>query len=477
MSSQHQPRIAILGAGPSGLTLAYCLQTLGIKEVHVFESQNEVGGQSVTKDVEGFPVELGTVYLTKGYVLAKQIARQVGCPVKILPEATVLDDQGDKINPPSPGKWALARYVLLWLRWYWAGQLRIPNQEENSLSFEEWLHQKGLKELADGFTFTAGLTAQLYGPLDAISAHSGLNWVRPSLLLTGRLKKTGHIPQGFQNLWKKLQEHLRYPVHFGRQIDTVQPLVVEGEQKVKLLSDGESVAEPFDHVFLACPLDYLDDPLKPSAAGPRRHLQHPLSEALKNRFSPFDSTEVYSGAWKAKKDSWPSWAPSRCYLPAATTGDVGPLLTIRNYGMTDRLAVGQFCSYALPKEDSANDEGGAGDEGGEGYEERLERNRAQVVRDMEEIVGLREVEIVHQRLWRYNIRYSQAQLREGLPAYLHDAQGKEHVWYTGGTLSHWNIDAITDYNFWLALRFGRKARLPIHKRLRFWTLKGLLSEF
>ena len=56
-----------MGAGPSGLTLAWYLHMLGIRSVHLFEAGEDVGGQSVTVDVGGVPVELGTCYLTTGY--------------------------------------------------------------------------------------------------------------------------------------------------------------------------------------------------------------------------------------------------------------------------------------------------------------------------------------------------------------------------------------------------------------------------
>ena len=95
-------RVAIVGTGPSALTLAYFLKSLGLESVHLFEARDEVGGQSRTHDIDGFPVEMGTVYLTRSYILAKQIAREVGCAAKILPPATVLNEAGESIEPSPP---------------------------------------------------------------------------------------------------------------------------------------------------------------------------------------------------------------------------------------------------------------------------------------------------------------------------------------------------------------------------------------
>ncbi len=458
-------RVAIIGAGPSGLTIAYFLKTLGLRSVQFFEALNDVGGQSVTVDVDGVPVEMGTVYLTDGYILAKDIARSVGCPARVLPKASVLNEAGDVIPHKSPRRSLIARYVYLWLRWYLAGQMRAPDRRENAQSFGDWLRGNGLGDLATGFVFTAGLTAQLYGPIDDISAHSGLNWMRPSVLLTGKLGQTAHIPAGFQNMWRKLADELGFPVHLGRQIDAVRPTRVGDGQRVELLAAGEPIDEPFDHVFLACPLDYLEDhPVEELAGSPSNRLEHPLSRVFSD--PPFAATEVYSAAWKGT--DWPRKAPSRCYLPAAGTSERGPLLTIRNYDTVDGHAVGQLCSYALVDEPLTGDE--------EDHERRLAANRARVVEDMRNIVHLRDIEIVRDRLWRYNIRYSIEQLAEGVPLFIEAAQGRQNVWYTGGTLSHWNIDAITDYNQVLAKRFARQIGLPLSTRLRLYRLSDLIRD-
>ncbi len=470
-------RVAIIGAGPSGLTIGYYLKALGLKSVKFFEAQSEVGGQSVTKDVEGVPVELGTVYLTDGYILARKIAKSVGCPAKVLPEASVLNDQGKIFTPADPRFSLLLRYLYHWLRWYFGGQMRAPTRPDNALTFGDWLRRRGLGELARGFAFSAGCTAQLYGPIDDISAHSGLNWMRPSLFLSARLKDVGHIPQGFQNMWKKLWEALGFSIQFGAQIARVKPVRDGDGYRVELHfketdgkeTDGKEPYETFDHVFLACPLDYLEDhPVDHCAGNPWQRLEHPLTEAFRTRYSPFAATEVYSGAWTAKQASWPDAALSRCYLPAASTEERGPLLTVRNYDRDAERAVGQFCSYAFAE---------APLEEGQDDQTRLERNRDQVVHDMKKFVGLEDIDILHDRLWRYNNRYSQQQLIEGLPMFIEASQGKKHVWYAGGTMSHWNIDAITDYSLLLVKRFAKRIDAPFFKRLKLRRMGSLFSDF
>src|SRR5678816_1788839 len=70
-------RIAILGAGPAGVSLAWHLHQLQLGAVELFDAGDEVGGQSFTRLVDGVPVELGTCYLTEGYRIVRDIGAEV----------------------------------------------------------------------------------------------------------------------------------------------------------------------------------------------------------------------------------------------------------------------------------------------------------------------------------------------------------------------------------------------------------------
>ena len=342
----------------------------------------------------------------------------------------------------------------MWVGWFFAGQLSNPTQPDNALNFTAWLQTKGLGDIAEDTIFTACCTVQLYGPLNAITALNGLSWVRPSLLLTATREGTAHIPAGFQNMWRRLAALLGYPVHFGSVVDEVRPVRDGDVTTVEILCSGATEAARFDHAFIACPLDE-------TRADGTATLRHPLTDLFRERHAPFDSTEVYSGVWCASH--WPLEAASRCYLPAATSGERGRLLTIRQCGKIGDEWVGQICSYTgadAPTDPDA----------------RLRANRAQMVKDMETIVGLRNIRIVDDRLWRYNVRYSAGQLREGLPAVITERQGVEHVWYAGGGHSHWDVDMIANFSQSLAWRFAKRAGLSFFVRLRIVRLRDLIRD-
>ena len=91
-------------------------------------------------------------------------------------------------------------------------------------------------------------------------------------------------------------------------------------------------------------------------------------------------------------------------------------------------------------------------------------------------MGLKDIEILHERLWRYNIRYTPEQLRSGVPQAIDKAQGEGNVWYAGGALSHWNVDSITDGSHRLVGRFARKLGLPWRERMRLFRWDDLLRD-
>ena len=60
-------KIAIIGAGPSGIHMALLLKKKGFKNIRLLEKTGDLGGKSKTVNYRGAPQELGTVYLTRDY--------------------------------------------------------------------------------------------------------------------------------------------------------------------------------------------------------------------------------------------------------------------------------------------------------------------------------------------------------------------------------------------------------------------------
>lgn len=70
-------RIAIIGAGMSGLACAYELNKQGC-DVTVFEKDAEVGGRAGTRREKGYPFDLGAQFLNNGYSQARKYCEELG---------------------------------------------------------------------------------------------------------------------------------------------------------------------------------------------------------------------------------------------------------------------------------------------------------------------------------------------------------------------------------------------------------------
>lgn len=74
-------RIAVLGAGAAGLSIAHALEHAGYRHVTVLERSDRVGGKCCTIDLEGRSYELGAALLTPAYQHVRALAREVGARV------------------------------------------------------------------------------------------------------------------------------------------------------------------------------------------------------------------------------------------------------------------------------------------------------------------------------------------------------------------------------------------------------------
>ena len=70
-------RIAVVGAGISGLTCAFRLEQRG-HSVRVFEAESDVGGRMATTHVGSFSVDTGVNLLLANYERLHALSRELG---------------------------------------------------------------------------------------------------------------------------------------------------------------------------------------------------------------------------------------------------------------------------------------------------------------------------------------------------------------------------------------------------------------
>jgi protoporphyrinogen oxidase len=144
--SQHGPidaaRVAVIGAGPAGLTAAYELSRIAPRTgVEIFEGSDEIGGISRTVVYDGYRVDIGGHRFFTKIGEVQEIWREIlGDEFLRRPRKSRIFYRGKFYDYPlrifnalgNIGPYESARIMLSYMKW----QLRPHAKEEN---FEEWV--------------------------------------------------------------------------------------------------------------------------------------------------------------------------------------------------------------------------------------------------------------------------------------------------------------------------------------------------
>jgi monoamine oxidase len=284
--------IAIVGAGPAGLSTAWFLSKHGFYNVTVLEKLGQIGGLCKSITVDGMSYDLGANYLTWAYRETLNIADEVGATTYAEKPYTSIDIAPDwrsfqyrslseavLYDPYTKAKisrwtflWAAIRYLYIRC-WELSDIIDVPNyldsihkHPELCISFKDWLANNDLMALATLFEFP--ITIMGYGKLECIAAPYALRYMScrtffPMVFGRGPINWIiGTWPRrftdGFQRLWERVSWRLNVRLNVnitkitrstaGIQIDMEYP---EQElNKIKIVKDTKH----YDYLVLACPL-------------------------------------------------------------------------------------------------------------------------------------------------------------------------------------------------------------------------------
>lgn len=285
-------RIAIIGAGPAGLSTAYFLQKNGYKNVTVLEKLGRVGGLCKSITVDGMSYDLGANYVTWAYKETLKLAKEVGATtyqelpyesLKIQPDGKpVFRDVIEAIltNPYTQKKIPILSFVWTAIRYAWIrlrlgstidppdSFARIDERPDLCVPFKEWLEANRLIDLAT--LFEIPITIMGYGQLSDIATPYALRYMSlrtflPMLLTRVPVVKLlfpwpRRFTLGFQRLWESVS--WRTNVRLSVNITSIERSALDGSILIKFetpdqdLNKIERVKEEmeFDYLVLACPL-------------------------------------------------------------------------------------------------------------------------------------------------------------------------------------------------------------------------------
>lgn len=261
-------KVAVIGAGASGIATAYYLKQAGYSHITLFEKSDRIGGKCLTFKHEDHEFDLGANYITPYYHEVLRIAKELDLKTQPAPQRKSFDlTTGNFLNTlrttlmgKSFLKFGAASAKYLYLTFKYRKQIDQPGFSaleacpELCHPFGKWLDINGMSILRQ--LFLIPVTIFGYGALDDVPAPYVLKYMdAKNFLLLARVgaglskEWPRHFIDGYQGFLEAIVRSEQLDVRFNTHIVSIKrtPNVVIG------LADG--TLHEFDRVVFACPLD------------------------------------------------------------------------------------------------------------------------------------------------------------------------------------------------------------------------------
>lgn len=407
--------IAIIGAGPAGLSAARLLEETGRVRAVVFEKSERIGGKSFSTPRFGVVHDMGTCYSTLAHTLTNRWMRELGIRQKAIGRQEV---DGVPLRKFISGGRTFAtvgeaaRFVQAWRRQMRDFETRADDPEVRAIAaapVSDWLERNGLSAIRR-FALRA-LTNMGYGFLDQTTTVQALRWCTPTLLLSGSLDQIKAPQGGWQAFWERMSQTL--DVRFG------QPVVAVARNARGVEVTTPTGAQKFDALLVAAPLD---------------ELPFDLTEAERDVRAAV-SWDTYVTSLVGVRDWYPGEEVVAFQAALQPGAPKGVLLSARPAGRRPKVADGV-------RHFMTGQYGGGLD-------------AAQLVDRLSADLSARGAKLDYvavQRIWKYCPHYAPQAVRDGLLKRMEAMQGEARTWYAGSTFSFESVANIVAHNQALAPR-------------------------
>ena len=328
--------VAVLGAGPAGLTAAYVLGLRG-RRATVFEADGVVGGIAKTVEFKGYRFDLGGHrFFTKLAPIQRLWQEMLGDEFLVRPRLSRIYYQGKFLAYPLVARDVIARLGLLEstlcaLSYVWT---RFRPRRE-ALSFEDWVTTRFGRRLYD--TFFRSYTEKVWGiPGSEIKAEWAAQRIKnfslakaiASMLGLRRAGVTTLIEEfryprlGPGQMWEAFcsrVEELGVPVQLNRRCVEIAHSAGRVE-RIRVRSNGDVRDLAVDAVLSSIPLSELvlslDPPPPPEIVAAARRLRYRelvLVALVIDEEQPFPDNWIYlhdPGTRAGRVQNFGAWSPS-----------------------------------------------------------------------------------------------------------------------------------------------------------------------
>ena len=266
-------RIAIVGAGPSGLTAADTLKGLGYANVTVFEKNDHVGGKVYSvPNGDGTFSELGAFFATTDYTTVLGYANKYGIPYSAFPDAqNIVDSNGQSSAPQA---WLESHYNTLQILAAVAAYTPLTAEMDTVLAedgfavvpallpssdyylpFSEFAAKRGLTPITELVrALMVGFGYGYYESTPAIYYLKLLGWMvklNASLTMPITQPPAYVFPTGYQSIWTAVAQDLN--VQLNSTVTSIARPSPDGAP-VQVTINGRDTYD-FDDVIISVPLN------------------------------------------------------------------------------------------------------------------------------------------------------------------------------------------------------------------------------
>jgi len=456
--SSYEDRIAIVGAGASGIDMARRLKKLGFTSIDIYEKENRVGGKSMTvRDEDGTIQEFGSCCIGPGYENnIMEVIRDYGELDALVPRqfgSVWLDNEDEPIpypeyvmrelkahfnvNDPIVAMIKLEQLIEMYAKKHreMFGEYEfeiMPRPgfkilQSLNCSYMDFLKKNRFEGLRPLLLLTH--TLQGYGYLDEVAALYGLMWNTPFLmrsllkLATGQETETRPylLKSGFQNLWESIAERENLSIMLNSNITEARRI----KNGVILTVNGSEITYDF--------LIWSPE-LKKSLA------------VLKPR----------------KKDEWKAFNSTKAdFLVSTLIGLAGGRRapTPTSYWLDNVVKKRNSSVWASRNTKEAFDMGTTSFYNASSYEKMERRfemayqySGKRPCKPLMKVLGhfdktgVSNIESTNQTVWRYFPHYSSKELTNGVLWDILEMQGRHKTWYIGSSVSFESLKSVLEYN-------------------------------
>ena len=479
-------RIAIIGAGPAGLSAAMYLEKKGYENYVIYERSNRVGGKCYSPTFNGKRYEMGAIMGVPNYYAVHDIELFAGVSHEDGPklfrsykypngEIDYRWDTEDAMKSPAKfffkhpkealhlkklqkqikkfgeilatkykgydvtGHIGVAEgkydgYAVSPEREHVSGE--NPNLKDLSMPFKDFCEMNGVPLVQE--VWIQPFTSFGYGFFDEIPAGYVIKYLDFQTMMNFVKLNLWTWKDGTQSIYEALNEHLKHKAILNSDVSKV----VRGE-KVTLTVNGQE--ELLDNIIINAPLQIATEknPINnPYAVSLDKWLD--VTEEEKSLFSKIDYERYDTQAFQVEKDKYPDLS---YYIVDNMVPEKMPHVMIYYRRWKDEVDQPIVC-YSLRHHKTYNG----------GQELPYEGNAKIISQDMKDFdCPIRVVDGKEQILTRYQSYYFPHVYSEDYAAGWYDKveamQGKNNTFYAGEIMSYGDMDETVEYSHDLVERF------------------------